>query len=76
MSIRTTIDIPEDVYEKLRRKASDEKTSIRALVLNAIEGKFNRTEPRIPMTGPPVPGRSKPGPLCPDKENPYDLIFA
>ena len=75
MSIRTTIDIPEDVYETLRRKAADEKTSIRALVLNAIEVKFKRTEPRIPMTGPPVPGRSERGPLCPDKENPYDLIF-
>jgi hypothetical protein len=76
MSIRTTIDIPEDVCETLRRKAADEKTSIRALVVNAIDAKFNRTEPRIPMTGPPVPGRGKSGPLCPDKENPYDFIFA
>jgi hypothetical protein len=75
MSISTTVDMPEDVYETLRRKAADEKTSIRALVVNLIDGKFNRTEPKIPMTGPSVPGRSKSGPLCPDKENPYDFIF-
>ncbi len=75
VSVRTTIDVPDDLYELLRRRAADEKTSIRALVVNAIEGKFGRTELRVPLTGPPIPGRSKPGPLCPDKENPYDLIF-
>ena len=72
MAIRTTIDIPEDLYEPLRRRAASEKTSIRSLVIGAIEGKFSGGRRRSP----PVPGKSKPGPLCPDRENPYDLLFS
>jgi hypothetical protein len=32
MSVRTTIDIPEDLYETLRRRAASEQTSIRSLL--------------------------------------------
>ena len=76
MSVRTTIDIPENLYEPLRRRAASEKTSIRSLVISAIEGKFSASPRRTPVLGPPVPGKSKPGPLCPDRENPYDLLFS
>ncbi len=75
-AIRTTIDIPEELYEPLRRRAASDKTSIRSLVIGAIEGKFSARQRRTPVLGPPVPGKSKPGPLCPDRENPYDLLFS
>jgi hypothetical protein len=75
MSVRTTIDIPEDLYETLRRRAASEQTSIRSLVIGAMERKFGSRR-RTPVIEPPVPGTGKPGPLCPDKENPYDLLFS
>ena len=75
MSVRTTIDIPENLYEPLRRRAASEKTSIRSLVISAIESKFSTDRARTPVLGPPISGKGKPGPLCPDRENPYDLLF-
>lgn len=76
MSVRTTIDIPDDLYEALRHRAAGEQTSIRSLVIRAIEGRFSARRRRAPVLRPPIPGTGKPGPLCPDKENPYDLLFA
>ena len=75
MSISTTIDIPDDLYETLRRRALNEHTSIRSLVIGALEGKFKPSRRKTPMLGPPLPGSGKPGPRCPDKENPYDILF-
>jgi hypothetical protein len=76
MSVRTTIDIPENLYNTLRRRAAGEKTSIRSLVIGAVEAKFSVRRRHTPVLGPPVPGKSKPGPLCPGTENPYDLLFS
>ena len=28
------------------------------------------------VTSPPIAGKGKPGPQCPDTENPYDILFA
>jgi hypothetical protein len=77
MSIRTTIDIPEDLHQVLRRRAASEKTSIRCLVIHAIEGRYGEGMRKgIRLKGPPVQGKAKPGPLCPDRENPYDVLFS
>jgi hypothetical protein len=75
MSVRTTIDIPEDLYATLRQRAASEKVSIRSLVILSIEEKFRPKRRSVRMTGPPIKGKGKPGPLCPTTENPYDLIF-
>ena len=50
-----------------------EHTSIRALVIDAIGRKFK--DKRTPVLAPPVTGTGKRGPLCPDRENLYDLLF-
>jgi hypothetical protein len=73
--MRTTIDIPDELYSTLRLQAARERVSIRSLVLLSIEEKFKSKRRRVPMTGPPIKGNGKLGPLCPDTENPYDLIF-
>lgn len=75
MSVRTTIDIPDELYEALRRRATIERTSIRSLVIAAIKGKFSRTQRGTRVLGPPVPGTGRPGPACPDRENPYGVVF-
>jgi len=76
MSVRTTIDIPDDLYDMLRRRAASERTSIRALVIRSIERQSGNKRRRTRLQGPPVPGTGKPGTLCPDRENPYDLVFS
>ena len=78
MSVRTTIDIPDDLHAELRRRAAAERTSIRSLVTTAIETSY-RPRPSRRVTGPLVgkPGRKgKPAPGSPDRENPYDVLFA
>ena len=75
MSVRTTVDIPDDLYETLRQRAASENTSIRSLVIAALETRYRKRRTGIRLRKPPLQGRGKPGPLCPDRENPYDLIF-
>lgn len=75
MSVRTTIDIPDKLYAALRRRAAAERTSIRSLVVDALEGKYNRKKERSPVLKPPIPGSGKPGPRRLDRENPYDILF-
>jgi hypothetical protein len=76
MSVRTTIDLPDDTYAALRRRAADERTSIRALITDAIDSKY-RMKRSKPVTGPLVGKRGrKPAPGSPDRENPYDVLFA
>jgi len=75
MSVRTTIDIPDELYESLRRRAASERTSIRSLVIGAVEQRFSNRRQRTPVLSPPVPCSGKPCPVCPGKENPYDFIF-
>jgi hypothetical protein len=75
MSVRTTVDIPDDLHAELRRRAAAERTSIRSLVTSAIETKF-RPRPSRTVKGPLVGKKGKPGAGSPDRENPYDVLFA
>ena len=79
MSVRTTIDIPDELHAELRRLAAAERTSIRALVTSAIETGFRaqlRARPTRYVTGPLVGKKGKPAAGSPDRENPYDVLFA
>jgi hypothetical protein len=75
MSVRTTIDIPDDLHAELRQRAAAERTSIRALITGAIENKF-RPRPSRYVTGPLVGKKGKTAAGSPDRENPYDVLFA
>jgi plasmid stability protein len=75
MSVRTTIDIPDELHAELRRRAAAEGASIRSLVTSAIETKF-RPRPSRFVTGPLVGKKGKPATGSPDRENPYDVLFA
>ena len=76
MSIRTTIDIPDELYSTLRQRAAQDHVSIRSLVISSIEDKFQAKPRSVPMLRAPVQAKGPRGPLCPDTENPYDLIFS
>ncbi len=75
MSVRTTIDLPDEVHAELRRRSAAERTSIRKLITGAIEREL-RPNTSVRVTGPLVGKRGKPAAGSPDTENPYDVLFA
>jgi hypothetical protein len=78
MPVRTTVEIPEPLHNLLRRRAAQSGTSIRSLIVQAIEQTY--PEPKKGrgkrVTGPMIKGRGKRGPLYPVDENPHDLVFS
>ncbi|HEY3990650.1 MAG TPA: hypothetical protein VGM02_15215 [Acidobacteriaceae bacterium] len=76
MAIRTTVDIPESLHGRLRHRAETSGTSIRSLIIRAIEEMYAESYKKEPLTGPIVRGPGKVGPRFPEDENPHDLVFS
>jgi hypothetical protein len=76
MAVRTTVDIPEPLHEMLRTRAEQSGTSIRSLIVRAIEEVYRQPGGRKFVTGPLVRGTGKLGPEFPEDENPHDLVFS
>jgi metal-responsive CopG/Arc/MetJ family transcriptional regulator len=74
MAVRTTVDIPEPLHDRLRERAESSGASIRSLIIRAIEETYAEPNKGKRVTGPMIRG-GKRGPLYPVDENPYDLIF-
>ena len=75
MSVRTTIDILDDLHAALRQRAAAEHTSIRSLITAAIECNL-RPVPSRRVVGPLVGKKGTPAAGSPDTENSYDVLFA
>ena len=76
MAVRTTIDIPEPLHHLLRHCAEHSGTSIRALIVRAIEQSYSGAAKGRPITGPIVRKAGKRGRQYPTDENPHDLAFS
>ena len=78
MAIRTTVDIPEPLHEVLRYRAAQSGTSLRALILRALEETYSKKRKGAYVTGPMIKRKrgAKVGPLYPKDENPHDLVFS
>ena len=76
MTVRTTVDIPEPLHDRLRHRAERSGTSIRALIIRAIEQLYNEGKKGEYVTGPLVSGPGKLGRAFPEDENPHDLVFS
>ena len=74
--VRTTIDIPEPLHETLVEKARLFGTSIRSLILRAIEDAYRPPREGELITKPFIKGPRNPGPEFPTDENPHDLAFS
>lgn len=75
MAVRTTVDIPEPLHEQLRHRAASSGTSIRSLIVRALEQTYSEPRKGKMVTGPMVKLRGKKGPRFPVDENPHDLIL-
>jgi hypothetical protein len=76
MAVRTTVDIPDALHELLRHRAEQSGTSIRSLIIRAIEQVYSESGKRRRLTGPLVNGPGKLGPAFPENENPHELVFS
>jgi hypothetical protein len=76
MAVRTTIDIPEPLHDRLRDRAERSGTSIRSLIVRAIEQTYPGSTKGRPVTGPLIRGSGKRGPQYPTDENLHDVIFS
>jgi hypothetical protein len=76
MAVRTTIDLPEPLHDALRQRAERSKTSIRALILRAIEQTYDTGRKGARVEAPLVKGRGRLGPAFPQDENPHDLVLS
>jgi hypothetical protein len=75
MPVRTTVDIPEPLHDRLRLRAEISGSSIRSLIVRAIEETYTEPKKGKRVTGPLVKTKGKLGPRFPVDENPYDLIL-
>ena len=76
MPVRTTIDIPETLHDRLRDRAERSGSSIRSLIVRAIEQTYPGSTKGRPVTGPLIRGTRKRGPQYPKDENPHDVVFS
>jgi len=76
MAIRTTVDIPEPLHDRLRHRAQSSGVSIRSLIVSAIEQAYAGPAKGKYVTGPFIRGKHKLGPRFPKDENPYDFMFS
>jgi len=73
--MRTTVDIPNPVYRRLKTRAASEGSSVRALILRGVEqvvqGKAPTAARRV---FPPLVRSKRPGTLRIDNARIYDII--
>ena len=70
MTVRTTIDIPEPLHDQLRQRAENTGTSIRSLIVEAIEQAYSVAGKGKILTGPMINAGGRRGPLDPTDETP------
>ena len=75
MAVRTTVDIPEPLHNQLRHRAKQSGTSIRALIVKAIEQAYSEGKKSNYLTGALVKVKGDLGPDFPVDKNPHDLVF-
>jgi plasmid stability protein len=74
--MRTTVDLPDGLYRRLKARAAREGSSTRALILKGVKEvlKSERRKAGAPVSQPIV--RSKrPGTLALDNAAIYDVVF-
>ena len=72
--MRTTVDIPDPLYRELKGKAAKEGTTVKELVLRAVQSELH-TPPKksAPRTSPVIESK-RPGTLMLDNDKIFEII--
>jgi hypothetical protein len=73
--MRTTVDIPDPLYRRLKSRAARERSSVKELILRGVEGELEprrkRTKRRISL---PLIRSKRPGSLRLDNAKIFEII--
>jgi len=72
--MRTTVDIPNHLYRQLKARAAEDGTSVRVVILHAVEQVLQGKPKRGQRVTLPLIRSKHPGTLDIDNERIYDLI--
>ena len=73
--MRTTIDIPDQLYRRLKARAAREGRPAKALILQGVDAVLAaEVRPKTTRVRPPLVGGKHPGTLVIDNARIYDLI--
>jgi plasmid stability protein len=73
--MRTTVDLPDEMYRRLKVKAAQEGQSVRQIVLRGIHREIEEPAPKlVRRLTKPVLKSHAPGSIRIDSERIYDLI--
>ena len=72
--MRTTVDIPDPAYRKLKSKAAQEGCSVKALILRGIESQLRAGVRRKGRVQAPLLRSKEPGTLDLTNEQIYEII--
>jgi hypothetical protein len=75
VTIRTTIDLPVALHAQLRRQAVAGGTSMKKLIVRALEHNGRPATAKRTYRGPLINGKGRLGPRFPKDETPYDLLL-
>ena len=73
--MRTTVDIPDGLYRRLKARAASEGRTVKALILAAVDGVLAPRPPGIKkkLKAPVIPSK-QPGSMQLDNARIYDVI--
>ena len=75
--MRTTVDIPDEIYRELKIRAAREGKTVRELVLRGVQRTLAATEEEpIRKFQSPIVRSSQPGTLDPTNEQIDDTLFS
>jgi hypothetical protein len=73
--MRTTVEIPDTVYRKLKTKAATQGQSVKELILRGVQSELSTDEPkrrgRVKL---PIVRSKKPGSVRLDHASTYEII--
>jgi hypothetical protein len=73
--VRTTIDIPDEIYRKLKIKAAQQGQTVRQIALRGIQKEIEQPSAKpVPRLDQPILKSYAPGSIRINNEQIYDLI--
>jgi hypothetical protein len=72
--MRTTVDIPDPLYRKLKAKAAENGCSMKEMILRGVEQELSPVRPRRGRITHPILPSKQPGTLHITNEEIYEII--